>query len=374
MEYSQDNYGAGPPPDSDYDSPAPFSGRTGKKKSALAKLAAHKSKNRVQPSDDSDLGSKLSLSTRTESFFADMNIRDETSMQRSYPVDADVRVRYGANHNEDSDEGIEVSSSGVHSRLSNGQSGAIPDLSHRNRFSTNVRASSSLEKMDISESHRIDKESSLLDSTNDMYRPTPSARLNSAKRFRDQNSSGEEFDRDSGRTRVRKKSSETDQRKSNKTSNNRSEQKSSTIDKDSGTLSNQHLGNAMEVNEDDVNSGKSSDVLSDEDKLAMLPIQGPSASGSPMMSSRESPQRYGRGTTLGLDATPLSARHSPHIKNDLGRPWSATLKSSQHYDTMSHHSFASTSVLPLISTQEARSRYQIQIFINYIQLLVVYFT
>lgn len=177
---------------SDYNSP-----RSYKKKSGLAKLAASRGHRKVASSEESDEVDSYARSShygsRSRDELADSLHRQSLRSPR-YPIDADVEVRDSSRSRgysrgameDDSDEGIELNNSGRYGTSSHSRS-------TNNDGTINRLKSLNVDTLDSQESE-----------TENYGRSYQSSSYKGEKRYRDQNSDGDDMARDLGRSRNRK--------------------------------------------------------------------------------------------------------------------------------------------------------------------------
>ena len=369
-------------------SDTPRSGRS-KKKSTLSKLADKKGRGHLNISDDSDENSPRN-SQRDRHRYNDDDDDDEPYMHRSrysnqssgsyprYPIDAKVQIANDrdSDDDEESDEGVEVSG-----RSAGNRSTRLPSDGTLNRLRS------------------LNMETSL-----NRYGDRSSLDHKGEKRFRDQNSDGDEMDRDSSRTRYRKQhvaSPDSEEQDSDDYTLSRTKRTPEAMRRSLGaTTSSSHRMDVDDYDTPDYDprnysssrkgpsalntSGINDDLKryqamlertdrnSDDDMMERREM----ADNVPDLGHRFSPPRHSA-----LSPTPPMQRRDYH--NDsigysnssmkgIGRPWSAAEKAGNYDEMMSQRSYASSSVLPLISTKEARNRLAIALLLTVILTTLTY--
>ena len=359
--------------------------RTKKKKSALAKLADRKGRRKHAGSDhESDVGSQTSLQNRemTETETQqpedkslktkrDLNILEENSIENAIGKGIEEKVEKTdipmAVDSNDSDEGIVVNNSrtiedsDVHASQNSSQA---PTENTINRFRSLRMASE-------------DSTAAPDSPTRSQFKPKPPPRAKGSKRFHDQNSSSEDVNQESVKPRTRKSPKPEDKNSDVESSSAFGSSTSLVIVKSAKKVDKLELGNdsfkishnknvinskhEISVDEDgndsDLNKTRTELFEKYEDVLKYDPqplnAERPSGSSSPMSRLKKlkpiSP--LCAPPPLASDFTSASLRTS--YRTD--RPSSAVLHRPAA-DTISQRSYNSTSVLPLISTKDARDR------------------
>ena len=368
----------------DAEEKTPRNGR--KKKSTLSRLAAAKGKR--HHSEDGDLGSMSSVQD---------SVSGENGMPR-YPIDARVEIRPNVGAiEEDSDEGIEVAND------------TYSSLERTNNGSTGVRKSHS-RSPHLDNGNHVG--SSASDHTSNAEEDNED--YESEKRDLQPGISGKDRVRDSGMSRGRKEEDSTHRYKVTASksdtesdvpvnSNNRelAEDYANNVDRARQAIdldyNSYHRHNAAHPNNKckdfptvSVNSTVTSNLLrgsrskSDDDLTgryrdtltkAVEKDESDLAEREEMADNISAlRQQVGTGTKAILTST-MRASTTSSLFGSTERPWASLNKFSQ-FDTLSQRSFQSTSVLPLITTREARNRWVIQgyiitycIFTNFYHLL-----